>query len=194
MAYTETPRTDAGNITYASNAYNLENFSVENSLISPSKNKDDLISQLRRGRGISLKTPRSRAPFTDRRNIPVVGQGEFTPLLRSTERHNSPRKENQRGASKTPAFLKQAYKDVNSPALPTVEASGVYDENTEISSTGDGGATPAPHIVSSAQSTPLAALPKRDTGGILADQGNAMTLREQENVSNSSLHGIHILN
>lgn len=183
MAYIETPRTDAGNATYMSNAFNLENISImENSFLSPSKNKDDLISQLRKGRGINLKTPRSRVPFTDRLNLPTATQGEFTPLLRSAVRNDSIRRENRGGAPKTPAFLKHGYKDANSPALPTVEVSGLYDDDTASSSVGDSGTTPALQISSSAQSTPLAVLPKRDAGGVLADQGNVMTLREQENV------------
>lgn len=182
MAYIETPHTDAGNATYMSNAYNLENFSVENSILSPSKNKDDLISQLRTGRGISLKTPRSRVPFTDRLNIPRATQGEFTPLLKSAVKNNLLRKENRGGAPKTPAFLKHGYKDANSPALPAREVSTLYDDDTGSSGAGDGGPTPAPNISSSAQSTPLAVLPGRNAGGVLADHGNVMTLREQENV------------
>ena len=82
MAYIETPRTDAGNATYISNAHNLENFSVEPSLLSPLKCKDDLAPQIRNGRGVSLKTPRARVPFSDRRNLPGVPErGEFILLL-----------------------------------------------------------------------------------------------------------------
>lgn len=185
MDYIETPRTEAGNATYMSNAHNLEDFSVENSFLSPSKIKDDLISQVVKGRGISLKTPRSRVPFTDRRNLPTGSHPEFTPILRSAVRNSSLHKQNQNrgGAPKTPAYLKNGYKDMNSPALPTVEASGLYDDDTGSSVVGDREGTTVPEIASSSfQSTPLAVLPKRDTGEVLADQGNVMTLREQENV------------
>lgn len=87
------------------------------------------------------------------------------------------------GAPQTPAFLKAGYQETNSPALPTAEISGLYGDDTGSSVGVDGDGTPVPQVASSsAQSTPLAVLPKRDAGGVLADQGNMMTLREQENV------------
>lgn len=184
MAYVETPRTDAGNATYMSNAHNLEDFSVENSFLSPSKTRDDLVSQLRNGRGISLKTPRSRVPFADRQNIskgPL--RGEFTPLLKSAARNNMLKKGKLSGAPQTPAFLKAGYQESNSPVLPQPEISRLYEDDTRSSIDGSADGTPVPQIASSsAQSTPLAVLPKRDAGGVLTDQGNMMTLREQENV------------
>lgn len=193
MAYIETPRTDAGNSTYMSNAYNLENFSMEKSFLSPTKKKkDDLVSQIRKGRGSSLKTPRSRVPLTDRPNLHTAAQGEFTPLLRSAVRNNSLRKENRGGAPKTPAFLKNGYKDASSPSLPRPEMSRIYDEDSGSSGLVDGASTPALPPSSSVKLTPLAALPKRDAGGVLADQGNVMTLREQENVGVSFLMGISV--
>lgn len=184
MAYIETPRTDAGNATYMSNAHNLEDFSVENSFLSPSKTKDDLISQIRNGRGISLKTPRSRVPLTDRQNLSKAPlRGEFTPLLKSAARNNMLRQGKPNGAPKTPAFLKAGFQDGNSPALPPPEISGLYGDDTGSSVGADADSTPVPQIASSsAQSTPLAVLPKRDAGGVLTDQGNMMTLREQEHV------------
>lgn len=185
MAYVETPRTDAGNATYMSNAHNLENFSVENSFLSPSKSRDDLLSQSRTGRGLSLKTPRSRVPFTDRQNLSKAPlRGEFTPLLKSAARNSMLRKGQRSGAFQTPAFLKAGYHEANIPALPATEISGLYGDDTGSSVGVDGDGTPVPHIAtSSAQSTPLAVLPKPDAGGVLTDQGNLMTLREQENVS-----------
>ncbi|MCJ1465199.1 hypothetical protein MMC07_003815 [Pseudocyphellaria aurata] len=182
MAYVETPRTDAGNATYMSNAHNLEGFSVENSFLSPSKSQGDLISQLRNGRGHSLKTPRSRVPFTDRQNQPKPSlRGEFTPLLKSAARNSILQKGKLSGVGQIPMFPKAGYEEINSPALPAAEFSGFY--NDTASSVGvDGDDTPVPQIASSsAQSTPLAVLPKREAGGVLADQGNVMTLREQEN-------------
>ena len=184
MNYVETPRTDAGNATYLSNGHNLENFSVENSFFSPSKRKDDLISQLRNGRGINLKTPRARGPLADLHNLPAAPpQGEFTPLLQSGIRKNTLRKGKLNGAPETPAFLKAGYKGGKSPALPAVEASAVYGYDEGSSAVAEDNGTPVPQIASSsAQSTPLAVLPKRDAGGVLQDQGQMMTLREQENV------------
>lgn len=183
MAYIETPRTDA-NATYMSN--NLENFSVEHSMLSPLKGKDDLTYQMRNGRGISLKTPRARVPFSDRRNLPAVpGRGEFTPLLQSVARNNLERNSKLSGGPETPAFLKASYQGGNTPALPRADASGVYGGDFFSSSVLEGeDETPIPKVVSSSvQSTPLAVLPKRDPAGVLTDQGNVMTLREQENVS-----------
>lgn len=184
MAYVETPRTDAGNATYMSNAHNLEGFSVENSFLSPSKTQDDLVSQLRNGRGLSLKTPRSRVPFTDRQNLlKPSSRGEFTPLLKSAARNSMLQNGKFSGAPKTPAFLKAGYEETNSPGLPAAEVSGLYGDDTRSSVGVDGDDTPVPQIASSSgQSTPLAVLPRRDAGGVLADQGNVMTLREQENV------------
>lgn len=185
MAYIETPRTDADNATYMTNSHDFENFSVEPSLLSPLKRKDDIVSQLRNGRGISLKTPRARVPLADRRNLP--GRTEFTPLLQSVARKRLERNGNGKlgGAPETPAFLKTSYQGGDSPALPGGDVSGVYgsDMGSSVLGDGDGDGTPMPQVASSsAQSTPLAVLPKRDAAGALTDQGNMMTLREQENV------------
>lgn len=183
MAYIETPRTDAGNATYMSNAHNLENFSVEPSLLSPLKRKDDLVAQMRNGRGVSLKTPRARVPFSDRRNLPgVPGRGEFTPLLQSVARKNLERNGKLSGGPETPAFLKASYQGGNTPVLPGADVSAVYGSDFGSSVLVDGEGTPMPQVASSAQLTPLAVLPKRDATGVLTDQGNLMTLREQENV------------
>lgn len=180
----ETPQTDAGNSTYMPNGYGLDDFSVENTFLSPSKKEKDLVSQLRNGRGISLKTPRSRPPFGDRRNLPLAPvQGEFTPLLKSVAKKNFQRSGKRTGAPETPSFLQKGSKGTDSPALPTATP-GVYSENTgsSVGTTQDG--TPVPPIASSsAQATPLAVLPKREGEGVLTDQGNVLTLREQENVN-----------
>jgi hypothetical protein len=183
MAYMETPQTDAGNATYLSNAFNLDDFSVENSFLSPSKHKDDLISQLRKGRETSLKTPRSRVPLKERRNLPTASRGEFTPMLQSAVKNNVLRKAKLVGGPEIPAFLKDGYVDANSVAIPPLETSGVYSDDTRSSAEGADNGTPVPRFdSSSAAFTPSSALPKRDAGGVLTDQGNVVTLREQENV------------
>lgn len=83
----------------------------------------------------------------------------------------------------TPVFLKATYQGGNSPALPA-EASAMYASDFGSSMIGGNGSTPMPQVASSSmQSTPLAVLPKRDATGVLTDQGNVMTLREQEGVS-----------
>ncbi|KAL6720995.1 hypothetical protein ACLMJK_000095 [Lecanora helva] len=185
MAYVDTPRTEA-DATYLTNGHNLENFSVENSFLSPLKGKGDLASHMRNGRGTSFKTPRSRVPFTDRRNLPTApGRGEFTPLLQSVAKKNLERNSKLNGVPETPAFLKASYKGNDSPALPGVEASALYGSDLGSSVLGENDGTPVPQVVSSSiDSTPLAALPKKDATGVLTDQGNVMTLREQENIIN----------
>ena len=183
MTYVETPRTDVGNSTYMPNGYGLDDFSAENTFMSPSKKERDLVPQLRNGRGISLKTPRPRAPFGDRRNLPVAPlNGEFTPLLKSVAKKNLQRSATRSGVPETPAFLKNGFKGTDSPALPSATP-GVYSEDTgsSVGATDDG--TPLPQIASSsAQATPLATVPKRNAEGVLTDRGNMFTLREQENV------------
>lgn len=185
MAYIETPRTDTGNATYLTNGPNLENLSMEKSFLSSSKGKDDLLSQLRNNRAHNLKTPRTRAPLLDRRNLPAAaGQSEFTPLLKSVGKKNLLRKSQANGVPQTPAFLKAGYNgNADSSVLPGAESSVVYGDETGSSVEGLGDRTPVPQVASSsAQSTPLAVLPRRGAEGVLADQGNMMTLREQENV------------
>ena len=187
MAYIETPRTDLGNATYLTNGHDIENFSVENSMISPLK-KDNIANLLRNERGVSLKTPRARPPLADRRNLPAVPKpAEFTPLLQSVTKRNFERNGKRKSGPETPAFLRPSYQGKDSPALPGAEASGLYGSDFGSSVLVDNGSTPMPQISSSsAQSTPLATLPKRDATGVLNDQGNLMTLREQETVRPSS--------
>ena len=176
----ETPRTEAGNATLMTNGHNLEDFSVENSFVAPSKN-DGILLHTRRG--LNLKTPRTRNPLIERRNVPNASRpGEFTPLLKSVARNNLARGNAARGAPRTPAFLKDGYRGGETPALPGTDSSRIYGEETGSLAGGDGGSTPVAQVASSStQSTPLA-LPQRDAGGILTAEGNALTLREQENV------------
>ena len=186
MAYPETPRTDTGNATYLTNGRDFENLSMEKSFLPPSKGTDGLLSQLRNSRGHNLKTPRTRASLLDQRNLPAArGQSEFTPLLKSVGKKNLLRGRQANGVPQTPTFLKPGYNgNADSSALPGTESSMVYEDDTGSSAWAPEDATPAFQVESSsAQSTPLAVLPKRDAAGVLADQGNMMTLREQENVS-----------
>jgi hypothetical protein len=181
MAYLDTPRTDAGNATYLENGHNLESLSAEPSFLSPVKKQGDLLSQLRNNRGQSLKTPRLRPPLGDRRNLPT--QTEFTPLLKSASKNKPLKAGKQNGLPHTPAFLKQGYQDKDSPALQVPESSMLYGDESASFAGRVEEATPLPPIASSsAQSTPLPMLPKRDGNGMLTEQGNMMTLREQENV------------
>ncbi|MCJ1432570.1 hypothetical protein MMC27_001927 [Xylographa pallens] len=184
MAFIDTPRTDAGNATYLDNGHNIEALSAENSFLSPVKKQDDLLTQLRNHRGAILKTPRMRAPFADRRNLPIAqAQAEFTPLLKSVTKKNAIRMGKENAVPQTPAFLKQGYQAKDSPALQAPESSLLSGDETRSDVGAAEEATVLPEMASSsAQSTPMPVLPKRDGNGVLQDQGNMMTLREQENI------------
>ncbi|KAI4262994.1 MAG: hypothetical protein L6R42_001843, partial [Xanthoria sp. 1 TBL-2021] len=187
MAYIETPRTDAGNSTIP-NGYDLDDISAENTFVSPSKREkdNDIVSQLpQNGRRTNLNTPRSRVPFRDRGNLQTAPvRGEFTPLLGSVAKKNLQHNGKRNAAPETPSFVGNGYKGSNTPVLPSATP-GAYSENTEGSLGAIDEETPVPQMVgSSAQATPLAPLPKRDGEGVLTDQGNAMALREQENIIN----------
>ena len=191
MAYMETPRTDGGNATFMTNGHNLDDFSVENSLLPSANKKENIINLMRNGHGNAvLKTPRvgSRFPLANRQNVPAPPkQAEFTPLLQSVHKKNLERGGKRKSGPDTPAHLRNDYVGSKSPALPAMDASMMYSSDFGSSvMRGENGSTPIPQVVSSsAQSTPLAALPKRDATGVLNEQGNLMTLREQEHVSRS---------
>ena len=181
----DTPRTNVGDATFLSQQQLDFDISQEQSFQSPSKDNNNLIQQLQNGRrgGVSLKTPRSRVALGDRRNLPAgLGGGEFTPLLKSATR-NSARRNGKENVSATPAFLKAGGLD-NIPEdfspLP-VMGSSVYGQDSRNGSYMAG--TPIPQIDSSSTaSTPMALLPRRTEGpGVLQD-GNQLSLREQENV------------
>ncbi|RDL32506.1 uncharacterized protein BP5553_08962 [Venustampulla echinocandica] len=181
----DTPRTNLGDATYLSNNQPEFDFdlSQEPTFQSPSKD-NNIVQQLQNGRrgGINLKTPRSRVALSDRRNLPAgLSGGEFTPLLKSATR-NSALRNGKENTIQTPAFLRAGGLD-NIPedlsALPALGSSVYGDSRNESYMVG----TPMPHIdSSSAASTPMALLPRRKDGpGVLQD-GNQLSLREQENV------------
>lgn len=177
----DTPQTNVGDATYL-NTKNLDfDLSQEVSFQSPSKDSgNNLLQQLRNGRrggAFDLKTPRSRAALGDRRNL----GGEFTPLLKSATRNSALRigKEN---VPQTPAFLRpgglEKISEDYSP-LPRMESSIYGRDRSYASSTG----TPMPRVqTSSAASTPMALLPRRNEGPAVLQDGNQLSLREQENV------------
>lgn len=155
-------------------------FSIEPSFQSPSKDRNDLLKQMRGARGTGLRTPRSRAVLGDVRNPPA--QNEFTPLLKSATRNRKIRRDGELkdgGTVGTPATLKAGYKS-ESPALP--EASALYGEHS-LSSVMDPDGTSIPlEASSSALSTPRPTFSQRGDG--VLEGGNMITLREQEAVSN----------
>lgn len=190
--YPDTPSTDAGDVTRFT-AAGLS-FSMEQPFPSPSKDPaNDLVRQMKsRGGSQNLKTPRGRSNLAKRKNGPA--RNEFTPLLKSAA-HNryraynqSDNKENDEDlvhsmlsarAPATPAYLKPGYREAETPGLPA--NSSMVDEDLTGSS---GERTPMPPAVasSSIMSTPIPILPQRGHGGV-TDQGNILTLREQEAVS-----------
>ncbi|KAG0647301.1 Spindle pole body pcp1 [Hyphodiscus hymeniophilus] len=176
----DTPRTNLGDATYLSTQQLDFDISQEQSFQSPSKDNNNLLQQLQNGRrgAINLKTPRSRVALGDRRNVPA---GEFTPLLKSATR-NSALRNGKENVLATPGFLRagglQNIPEDLSP-LP-VMGSSIYGGSQNGSYMAG---TPLPHIDSSSTaSTPMALLPRRNEGpGVLQD-GNQLSLREQENV------------
>ncbi|ELR05869.1 hypothetical protein GMDG_07642 [Pseudogymnoascus destructans 20631-21] len=173
----DTPRTEIGDATYLNNPY--FDISEEQSFQSPSKDNNNLVQQLQNGRrGINLKTPRSRAPFGDRRNTNNNGfGGEFTPLLKSATRNNALKLGKENGVPRTPAFLRPGGLDNIAEDLSPVPNM----DSTYADSYASG--TPIPQIDSSSlASTPLAMLPRRAEGANILQDGNQLSLREQENV------------
>lgn len=210
LPYIDTPRTEIdGNATYLTNGFrsarrgNLSALdSLENSFQTPSKD-DDIIkaleNQRRSSNGVNMSTPRagssgigsklSRSILNDRRNLPTAAppKGEFTPMMKSATRNNFLRNlsaARTSGVPKTPAYLKEGYQsNRNTPGLPPMDMTDIYEEGATGSMAVDD-VTPLPQVASSsAQSTPLPILPRRDgAGGIVDDGQNMLSLKEQENV------------
>ncbi|KFY53966.1 hypothetical protein V497_08062 [Pseudogymnoascus sp. VKM F-4516 (FW-969)] len=178
----DTPRTAIGDATYLNNPD--FDISEEQSFQSPSKDNNNLVQQLQNGRrGINLKTPRSRAPFGDRRNTNNNGfGGEFTPLLKSATRNNALKLGKENGVPRTPAFLRPGGLDnIAEDLSPVPNMDSTYADDSRNASYGSG--TPIPQIDSSSlASTPLAMLPRRTEGANVLQDGNQLSLREQENV------------
>ncbi|RMD42304.1 hypothetical protein DV735_g2832, partial [Chaetothyriales sp. CBS 134920] len=186
--YIPTPRTT--DASYLSTGLErLGEMSPEKSFVNPQQGRD-LITQMRSTRhsGSNQKTPRngSRDPL---RLLPNGNQGksEFTPLMKSGVKNNMARRLSARrtGGIETPAYLRNGYVEGKTPGLPKLDdMSHLQSENTSSSAGNPHDYTPMPKVISSsAHSTPLAQLPQQDIGGVVND-GNIMTLREQENIIN----------
>lgn len=175
----DTPRTEIGDQTRMSGLNDID-LSTQHSIPSPSKKSNDLLNQIRGMRPSTTRTPRTRAPLLDRRNLP--SKAEFTPVLKSAARNSYARtfdsKENARPIQ-TPAGMRGMLA-ADSPALP-FNSSVIFEEHTTTSDQDDGqGPSIAPPISSSSPvSTPLA---PRQGDGPLDARGNLATLREQEAV------------
>lgn len=202
--YIDSPRTDAGDRTHLT-AANIS-FSEVQGYPSPSKDpNNNLVGQLRsRNGGGALKTPRARNALASLR---AGGKNEFTPLLKSAAANRfrtnsrSPRKgsggkenitdelvnsmlaQSVNGAPQTPAYLRAGYKETGrTPGLP-VDSSMVDGDVSRSSLAGGKTPGPPPAISSSTlMSTPIPAMPSR-SNEVRTEQGNVLTLREQEAVS-----------
>lgn len=177
----DTPRTNIGDATYLNHQPDFADISQEASFQSPGKD-GNFLQQMRNGRsnGISLRTPRQRGPLADRRNLPPsVGGAEFTPLLKSATRNSVRRhgKENTGAVPNTPAGLDKIDEDDMTP-LPRMDTS-IYTGSRNQSYLDN----TLPQVESSSVASTPIALPPRRTGdkGPLND-GNQLSLREQENV------------
>ena len=184
MALSKIATTDAENATHLLDTQSTYDHPTEHSSIWPIKTDSDLILQLDDHHGTKLRTPSMRRPFTNRRNVTATPSQEFTPLLKSITKRNTFRAARVISASHTPAFLRAGYEGKESPALQAPESSAIYEDETRSSINAQHEPVPKVSIESSsAQSTPLAVLPKRNVEGVVNDQGTMMPLREQENVS-----------
>ncbi|OAR00636.1 hypothetical protein LLEC1_02008, partial [Akanthomyces lecanii] len=178
----DTPRTNIGDATYLSRGPDFADISQEASFHSPEKESGNILQQLRNGRsngnGVNIRTPR-RDPLTDRNNLPPsIGGAEFTPLLKSATRNSVRRrggKEN--GAmSLTPNLSRIDENDLT--PVPRMDAS-MYSSSRNQSFLDH----TIPQIDSSSvTSTPLAIATRRGGDKGPLQDGNQLSLREQENV------------
>ncbi|OAA49561.1 Spindle associated [Metarhizium rileyi] len=176
----DTPRTNLGDATYLSRQPDFADISQEASFHSPGKN-GDFLQQLRNGRsnGLSLRTPRQRGPLADRRNVlQNPGGAEFTPMLKTSTRHSARKhgKENGPAVLNTPA-LDRINEDDMTP-IPRMDSSMYLGSRSQsfLDNT-------LPQIESSSiASTPLAMQPRRGGDKGPLQDGNQLSLREQENV------------
>ncbi|EFQ31793.1 microtubule associated protein [Colletotrichum graminicola] len=172
----DTPRTNIGDATYLSRQPDFD-ISQEASFQSPPAKENNVLHQLRNGRsgGINLRTPRGRGPFADRKNLPAgLGGAEFTPMLKSATRNSIRRRSGKENGAvpNTPALGRV---DEDMTPIPNIDTS-MYQSRSFVDR------TPLPEADStSTATTPLVVLPRRDGKGPLQD-GNQLSLREQESV------------
>ncbi|ETS85513.1 hypothetical protein PFICI_03538 [Pestalotiopsis fici W106-1] len=179
----DTPRTNVGDATYMDREPDFD-MTQEPSFQSPAKD-NNILHQMRNGRSgaVNLRTPRaSRAALTDRRNqLPQgIGGNEFTPMLKSATRNSARKfgKENRKRNS-TPGALNRIVEDMDMTNV-AVESS-LYGPSRGSNSYID--ATPMPHVDdSSIASTPMVLPPRRGADKGPLNDGNQLSLREQENV------------
>ncbi|TQS38128.1 hypothetical protein Golomagni_01372 [Golovinomyces magnicellulatus] len=175
-----TPRTKLEDATYMTKDFPEFDISEDQSFQAPLRENNILAyrqNESRRDRS-DLRTPITRPVLIDRRNVPGLGAGEFTPLLRNATRKSAMRNL-QENSNETPAFLKQgAINSDHEDLSPPPFANSVFGD---ISSGTYLAVTPAPQFNSnSTASTPATLQPnKREGLDILQDCGK-LSLREQE--------------
>ncbi|TFB07591.1 hypothetical protein CCMA1212_000064 [Trichoderma ghanense] len=174
----DTPRSNAEDATYLGRMPDFADITQEASFIAPDKD-DDLLQQLRNGRsnGTSIRTPRQRTSLADRRNLPSnIGGGEFTPLLKSATANSTRRNGKGAAVTSTPAALNRIDEDDMTP-LPRMDFSALSARHASFLD------NELPQIeASSASSTPMGLPPRRDVDRGPLQDGNQLSLREQENV------------
>lgn len=177
----DTPRTNAGDRTYLSSAQPDFDITQEQSFQDPSKDKNDLFQQLQDGRrgGNNITTPRRRVALGEKRNLPPgLSGGEFTPMLKSATR-NSALRNGKENTLRTPAFLKSGgLGNIVEDLSPLPVDSSAYGSGMASYI----GGTPAQIENSSMASTPMAMLSRRKEAPGMLQDGNQLSLREQENV------------
>ena len=165
--FINTPR---GNESYHSDGFgDINDLAMEPSFVAPADH--GLFKDVRN----NARTPAaSRGPLQllPNGNRPQA-KAEFTPMLRSVVKTNMSKR--LQASARRPGLP-------NTPGigLPRHDESHLASEHTN-SSFGRQDETPVPqHMSSSIASTPLAQLPTRD--GAVVNDGNVMTLREQEQI------------
>lgn len=161
-----TPARDVTSTSFRSDDLNDELPDEEGSFMPPPGH--DLLTKGTRSSG-SLRTPRHALQLLPNGNAQRPGKAEFTPLLKSVTKNNMskriPNSARRRGhgASETPGLAR-----VDESAL-SVSSASRHDLSRVPQ---DFSSSPA--------STPLAQLPSKN--GKVVNDGNMMTLREQENI------------
>ncbi|POS84614.1 hypothetical protein EPUL_002634 [Erysiphe pulchra] len=175
----DTPQTNLGDATYISGRHTEFDLSDEQSFHAPLNGNnivDVKLQNTRRRRSNNSRTPSTRPALTDRRNLPGLGGGEFTPLLKNATRNSALRNETH-----TPAFLKQIGLNSiheNSSPLPTSNLTESASRNYDYPIS-----TPATKLnVSSNVSTPTLPKPSKSAKSHILHDGAQLSLREQEEV------------
>ncbi|TPX12783.1 uncharacterized protein E0L32_000960 [Thyridium curvatum] len=170
----DTPRTNVGDATYLKQPD--FDMTQEPSFQSPSKD-NNIFQTIQNGGRPNLRTPRGgRGALGERRNLPAgLGGAEFTPMLKSATRNSARRYRGKENGLATPAFLDKINEDMT--PVPDISSFGASRNGSSFMD-----ATPLPQVESSsAASTPLVMRTRVDGKGPLQD-GNQLSLREQENV------------